>query len=98
MLMILTFFQTEVKPIDQVKINLSEIFPNAAGLPQTNHPKSTQNSEDSSYYQCVRTEELLRSFPLATTHVKVVNSGKVVIDRYRMRYFFKKERRYCYRY
>ena len=70
-----------------------------ACLPQTNHPKSTQNSEKSSYYQCVCTEELLWSFPLATTHFKVVNSGssKVVIARYCIRYFFKKERRYRFR-
>ena len=29
-------------------------------------------------------------FPLATTHAKVANSGKMVIARYRMRYFFQK--------
>jgi len=36
---------------------------------------------------------------LPTTHAKVANSGsgKLVIARYRMRYFFKKERRYRYR-
>jgi len=42
-----------------------------------NHPKSTQNSEKSSFYQCVRTEKLKRIFfPLATIHAKVANSGK----------------------
>jgi len=42
----------------------------------------------------VLTEELLRTFPLATTRVKVANSdsGIIVIARYRIRYFFKKER------
>jgi len=29
-------------------------------------------------------------FPLATSHAKVANSGKMVIARYRMRYFFQK--------
>jgi len=43
-----------------------------------------ENSEKSSFYQCVQTEELLRTFPLATTHNKVANSGKVVIARYRI--------------
>jgi len=38
------------------------MFPNAANLPQTNHPKSAQNSEKRSYYQRVLTEELLRTF------------------------------------
>jgi len=40
-----------------------------------NNPKSTQNSEKSSLYQCVQTEKLKRTFSLATTHVKVANSG-----------------------
>jgi len=35
-------------------------------------------------------------FPLATTHAKVANSGKMVIARYRIRYSFEKERRYRY--
>jgi len=35
---------------------------NAAILLQTNHPKSAQNSEKSSYYQRVLTEALLRTF------------------------------------
>jgi len=41
----------------------------------------------------VLTEELLRTFelfPLATTHAKVANSGKIVIARCRIRYFFQK--------
>ena len=54
--------RSTVEPIDQVKSNLSQIIPNAAGLPQTDHPKSSQNSEKSSYYQRVLTEELLRAF------------------------------------
>jgi len=29
-------------------------------------------------------------FPCATTHAKVANSGKMVIARYRIRYFFQK--------
>jgi len=49
-----------------------------------------KNSEKSSYYHRVLTEELLRTFPLATTHVKVANSGKMVIAHYRIRYFFQK--------
>jgi len=60
--LMLSFCQTYVEPIDQVKSNLSQIIPNAASLPQTNHPKSSQNSEKSSYYQRVLTEELLRTF------------------------------------
>jgi len=38
-------------------------------------------------------------FPLVTTHAKVANSGsgKMVKARYRMRYFFQKERRHRYR-
>jgi len=36
-------------------------------------------------------------FPLATTHAKVANSGKMVIARYRICNFFKKERRSRYR-
>jgi len=81
-----------VEPIDQVKSNLSLIFPNAASLLKTNHQKSAQNSEKSSYSQRVLTEKLLRIFPLATTHAKVANSGsdKMVIARYRIRYFFQK--------
>jgi len=58
----LSFYRTNVEPIDQVKSNLIQIFSNAASLPQTNHPKSAQNSEKSSYYQRVLTEELLRTF------------------------------------
>jgi len=51
-----------------------------------------QNSEKSSYYQRVLTGELLRTFFLATTRAKVANSGsgKMVIARYRIRYFFQK--------
>jgi len=60
--LILSFYRTNVEPIDQVKSNLSEIFPNASSLPQTRHPKSAQNSEKSSYYQRVQKEELLRTF------------------------------------
>jgi len=39
-------------------------------------------------------------FALATTHAKVANSGsgKMVIACYRIRYFFKKEGRSCWRY
>jgi len=51
-----------MEPIVQVKSNLTKIFPDAARLPQKNHPKSTQNSEKSSFYQCVRTEKLKRPF------------------------------------
>jgi len=58
----LSFYRTNVEPIDQVKSNVSYIFPKAASLPQTNHPKSARNSEKSSYYQRVLTEELLRTF------------------------------------
>jgi len=51
-----------------------------------------QNSEKSSYCQRVLTEELLRTFCLATTRAKVANSGsgKMVVARYRIRYFFQK--------
>jgi len=38
----------------------------------------------------VLTEELLRIFPLATTHAKAANSGKMVIARYRFRYLKKR--------
>jgi len=60
--LMLNFYQPNVEPIHLFKSSLSEIFPNAASLPQTNHPKSAQNSEKSSYYQRVLTEELLRTF------------------------------------
>jgi len=60
--LMLSFYRTNVEPIDQVKSNLSQIIPNAASLQQTNHPKSSQNIEKSSYYQRVLTEELLRTF------------------------------------
>jgi len=85
-----SFYRTNVESIDQVKSNLSLIFRNAASLLQTNHPKSAQNSEKSSYYQRVLTEALAKLFPLAITHAKVANSGngKIVIARYRIRYFF----------
>jgi len=33
-------------------------------MPQTNHQKSAQNSDKSSYYQRVLMVELLRSFPI----------------------------------
>jgi len=56
------FFRTKMESIVQVKSNLSWIFPNAARLSQKRHPKSTQNSEKSSYYQCMRTEKLKRTF------------------------------------
>jgi len=62
LLMVLTLFRTKVELNDQVKSNLSLIFPNAASFPQTNHPKSAQNREKSSYYQRVRTEDLLQIF------------------------------------
>jgi len=54
----------------------------ASSLPRTNHSKSTRNIEESIYYQCLRTEELLHIFPLVPTYAKVANSarGKVVID------------------
>jgi len=51
-----------MEPIVQVKSNLSLIFPNAARSLQKNHQKSAQNSEKSSYYQCVRTEKLKQTF------------------------------------
>jgi len=57
--LMVNFYRTNVEPIDQVKSNL---FPNAASLLQTNHPKSAQNSGKSSYYQRVLTEELLQTF------------------------------------
>jgi len=60
--LMLSFYRTNVEHINQVKSNLDYIFPNAASLPQTNHPKSAQNSEKSSYYQHVLTEELLQTF------------------------------------
>jgi len=63
--LLLSYYRTNVEPIDQVKSNLSLIFPNATSLLPTNHPKSAQNSEKSSYYQHVLTEELLRTFSFA---------------------------------
>jgi len=60
--LLLSFYRTNVEPIDQVKNNPRYIFPNAASILQTNHPKSAQNSEKSSYYQRVLTEKLLRTF------------------------------------
>ena len=60
--LMLSFYRINVELIDQVKSNLSWTFPNAAGLPQTNHPKSAQNSEKNNYYQRVLTKELLRTF------------------------------------
>jgi len=60
--LMLSFYRSNVEPIDQFKSNLSYFFPNAASLSQTNHPKSAQNSEKSSYYERVLTEELLRTF------------------------------------
>ena len=35
-------------------------------------------------------QRALAKFSLATTHAKVANSGKMVIVRYRIRYFFQK--------
>jgi len=58
----LSFYQTNAEPIDQVKSNLSQIFPNAASLLRTNHPKLARTCEKSSYYERVVTEELLRTF------------------------------------
>jgi len=40
--LMLSFYRTNVEAIDQVKSNLSQIIPNAASLPQTNHRKSSQ--------------------------------------------------------
>jgi len=60
--LMLSFYRANVEPVDQVKSNLTQIFPNTADLPQTSHPKSAKNSEKSSYYQRVLTEELLRTF------------------------------------
>jgi len=40
-----------------------------------NNPKSTQNCEKSSCYECMHTEKLKRTLSLATTHTKVTNSG-----------------------
>jgi len=87
-----SFYRTNVEPIDQAKSNLSLIFPNAASLLQTNHPESAQNSEKSSYYQRVLAEALAKLFPFAITRAKVADSGsgKTVIARYRVRYFFQK--------
>jgi len=64
-----------MEPIIKVKSNPSSMFRNAARLPQRSHPKSTRNSEKSSYYQCVRTEKPSKHFLLATTHAKVANSS-----------------------
>jgi len=58
----LSLYRINVEPVDQVKSNLSYIFPNAASLLQTNHPKSAQNSEKGGYWQRVLTKELLRTF------------------------------------
>jgi len=41
----LSFHRTNLETVNQVKSNLSYIFPHATSLPQTNHPKSAQNSE-----------------------------------------------------
>jgi len=38
--LMLSFYRTNMEPIDQVRSNLSKIFPNAAILPQTNQPIS----------------------------------------------------------
>jgi len=57
-----SFYRINVESIVQVKSNLRYIFPNAASLLQTNHPKPAQNSEKSSDYQRVLTEGLLRTF------------------------------------
>jgi len=54
----LSFYRINVEPIDQVKSNLSQIFPNPASLLPINHPKSAKNSEKSSCYQRVLTEEI----------------------------------------
>jgi len=62
-------------------------------LQQTNHPKSAQNSEKSSYYQCVLTEELLRTFSFghhSRQSSEYSGSGKMVIPPYRIRYFYQK--------
>jgi len=65
----------------------------AGSIPQTNHPKSAQNSEKSNYYQRVLTEELLQTFSFGHHSRQVANSGsgKMVIARYRNRYFFQKK-------
>ena len=60
--LMLSFYRTNVEPIDQVKSNLSWFFSKTASLPQANNPKSAQNSEKSSCYQRVLTEELLITF------------------------------------
>jgi len=53
---------------------------------------STKQREEQLLSTCVDGGALPNFFPLATTHAKVANSGsgKMVIARYRMRYFFQK--------
>jgi len=63
---------------------------NAGSLRQTHLPKSTHNSEKSSYFQCVLKEDFCELFPLATTHAKAATSGKVVIARSRIHHVFQK--------
>jgi len=74
----LSFYRTNVEPIDQVKSNLSKIFPNAASLLQTNHPKSAQKHWEEqllSIKVCWR-KSSFELFPLAITHAEVAKSEK----------------------
>ena len=66
--LMLSFYRINLEPIDQVKNNLSFIFPNAAILLQTNHPKSAHNSEKGSLSTCADGRALVNFFlwpPLA---------------------------------
>jgi len=62
-------------------------IPNAANLVKTNHPKSAHNSEKSSYYQRVLTEELLRTFSCG--HHSHQSGSQKFVSREDFQYFCK---------
>jgi len=91
----LTFSELTWNQSIRSKATGAKSFLNAASLRQTNHPKRKTVRRAVTTNVC-RRKSSCEPFPLATTHGKVANSGKVVIARYRIHYFFQKEG--CYRY
>jgi len=86
----LSFYRTDVEPIDQVKSKL------AKSLLLAYRKQIIQNQHKTVIRAVATNMGWLKSscelFSLAITHAKVTNSGsgKMVIARYRIQYFFQK--------
>jgi len=88
----LTFFRTNVEPIDQVQSSLSKIFPMLLAYCKQMIQNQLQTVRRAVTVNVCGRKSSCELFSLATTHAKLANSGSgemlIVCDR--IRYFFNK--------